>query len=122
MESCNVSKKAKDSRSKKKSTASRSCMPNCRSKSQPSTNTGNGLSVGIPGSKNCAEDTPVDKPNKVIVNIEQTILDMQNKILKLEQKSVLDEEKLNIFKMLMLKQRNDDIKMLMDEKENEVMF
>lgn len=69
------------------------------------------------------QDNSVESSNKMrLMHIEQSITDMQNKILKLEQKSVLDEEKINIFKMVVLKQRNNDIKMLLDEKENEVII
>uniref|UniRef100_A0A1B6EK38 Uncharacterized protein n=1 Tax=Cuerna arida TaxID=1464854 RepID=A0A1B6EK38_9HEMI len=57
-----------------------------------------------------------------LIHIEKTIAEMQNRIRQLEQKSILDEKKIETFKNALIEQRRNDIKTLMDEKENELLL
>uniref|UniRef100_A0A1B6K3Q8 Uncharacterized protein n=1 Tax=Homalodisca liturata TaxID=320908 RepID=A0A1B6K3Q8_9HEMI len=57
-----------------------------------------------------------------IIRIEKTIAEMQNRIRHLEQKSILDQKKIETFKNALIEQRRNDIKTLMDEKENELLL
>lgn len=62
----------------------------------------------------------VERVNEDLYTIEKIISEMQNKIQNLERKSCLDEKKIEAFKKALIEQRENDIKLLMDEKENEV--
>lgn len=60
--------------------------------------------------------------SKNLSEIEKPILVMQNKIQLLEKKAILDEKKIETFKTALLAQRNSDLQILMDGKENEVCY
>lgn len=62
----------------------------------------------------------VERVNEDLYTIEKIISEMQTKIQNLERKSCLDEKKIEAFKKALIEQRENDIKLLMDEKENEV--
>lgn len=64
----------------------------------------------------------VERVNDDLYTIEKIIAEMQNKIRNLERKSCLDEKKIETFKKALIEQRENDIKLLMDEKENEVRY
>lgn len=70
--------------------------------------------------KVCSNSRPGGKKSSSLTQIEKTIKEMQQKIDQLEKKSILDEKRIEAFKNALIKQRNHDIKVIMDEKENEV--
>uniref|UniRef100_A0A1B6M0D6 Uncharacterized protein n=1 Tax=Graphocephala atropunctata TaxID=36148 RepID=A0A1B6M0D6_9HEMI len=91
----------------------------------------NGCTKVTPQSKDCSsasssinskENLNNSKFNCNLTHIEKTIMEMKNKINKLEQKSILDEEKIETFKNALIEQRRNDIRTLMDEKESELLL
>lgn len=113
LEETTANYRAKRQRTKRRrliSTDSESCEKDCTSvpkKVCSTSRTGN--SVSKRSSTHCS-----------LTQIEKTIKEMQQKIDQLEKKSVLDEKRIEAFKNALIKQRNHDIKVIMDEKENEV--
>ncbi|XP_054275870.1 uncharacterized protein LOC128995025 [Macrosteles quadrilineatus] len=59
--------------------------------------------------------------SKNLSEIEKTMV-MQNKIQLLEKEAILDEKKIETFKKTLLAQKNSDLQILMDGKENELLL
>lgn len=84
------------------------------------TNDGSSRKIGGDKRKPIRPMRRVERVKEDLYTIEKVISEMQNKIQNLERKSCLDEKKIETFKKALIEQRENDIKLLMDEKENEV--